>query len=94
MVEEFETAAFSTPVGEVAGPVQSPFGWHLIYVRGHETRRLDETQFQRTVDTAFGQWLSDARQEATLEYDRALYTPTPVPTGTPVPATEGGTPTP
>ena len=94
MVEEFETAAFSTPVGEVSGPVRSPFGWHLILVRGHETRRLDGTQYQQAVDTAFGQWLSDARQEATLDYDRALYTPTPFPTATPVQATEVGTPTP
>jgi len=94
MVEEFETAAFSTPVREVAGPVHSPFGWHLILVRGHETRRLDETQFQNAVDTAFGGWVSDARQEAILAYDRALYTPTPVPTATAPLATEVGTPTP
>jgi parvulin-like peptidyl-prolyl isomerase len=94
MVDEFETAAFSAAVGEVAGPVQSPFGWHLILVRGHETRRLDEAQFQQAVDTAFGQWLTDARQEATLEYDRELYTPTPPPTATPLPATEVVTPTP
>lgn len=94
MVAEFETAAFSTPVGEVAGPVQTPFGWHLILVLGHETRRLDETQFQQAVDTAFGQWLSDARKGAVLEYDRALYTPTPAPTATPLPATAVGTSTP
>lgn len=32
MVEAFETAAFSTPVGQLAGPVQSDFGLHLIQV--------------------------------------------------------------
>lgn len=32
MVEAFETAAFSTPVGELAGPVETDFGFHLIEV--------------------------------------------------------------
>lgn len=32
MVPEFETAAFSLPVGEVSEPVKTQFGWHLIVV--------------------------------------------------------------
>ncbi len=30
MVPEFETAAFTTPVGTVSAPVQSQFGYHLV----------------------------------------------------------------
>ncbi|MDZ4183022.1 MAG: peptidylprolyl isomerase, partial [Candidatus Cloacimonadaceae bacterium] len=30
MVPEFEETAFSTPVGEIAAPVLSRFGWHII----------------------------------------------------------------
>jgi peptidyl-prolyl cis-trans isomerase C len=36
MVKPFEDAVISARVGEVAGPVQSDFGWHLILVK--ETR--------------------------------------------------------
>jgi peptidyl-prolyl cis-trans isomerase C len=36
MVKPFEDAVIAAKVGEVAGPVQSDFGWHLILVK--ETR--------------------------------------------------------
>ncbi len=42
MVPEFEEAAFSTPAGEIAGPVETQFGWHVILV--HETSEDPEPQ--------------------------------------------------
>lgn len=32
MVPEFDSAAFTLPVGEVSEPVQTQFGWHLLVV--------------------------------------------------------------
>jgi|TARA_R110002050_G_scaffold273777_1_gene417952 peptidyl-prolyl cis-trans isomerase C len=32
MVKEFEDVVFSAPVGEIQGPVQTEFGYHLIEV--------------------------------------------------------------
>jgi parvulin-like peptidyl-prolyl isomerase len=42
MVTEFEEAAFNTPAGEIAGPVQTQFGWHVILV--HEKTEDPEPQ--------------------------------------------------
>jgi parvulin-like peptidyl-prolyl isomerase len=42
MVLEFEEAAFSTPAGEIGGPVETQFGWHVIFV--HETSEEPEPQ--------------------------------------------------
>ena len=32
MVKEFEVPSFNEPVGTVTEPIQTQFGWHLIYV--------------------------------------------------------------
>jgi len=42
MVEEFETLAFNTPVGEFGGPEQTIYGWIIIQVLGHEIRPYTE----------------------------------------------------
>ncbi len=39
-VKPFEDAAFLTRVGQIAGPVQSQFGWHIIKVTGRDRREL------------------------------------------------------
>lgn len=70
-VDEFEQVAFSAPVGEVVGPVQTSFGWHLIQVLAREERELDEATYQNLVQQAFVEWLSQAREQAEIEtFDR------------------------
>ena len=32
MVKEFEIPSFNEPVGTITDPIQTQFGWHLIYV--------------------------------------------------------------
>ena len=53
MVKPFEDAILAAKIGEVAGPVQSEFGWHLILLR--ETRvaanpTLDEMRDELAAD--------------------------------------------
>lgn len=44
MVEPFEEAAIAAEPGEVAGPVESPYGVHIIRVEEKETPAFDETR--------------------------------------------------
>ena len=32
MVKEFEAPSFNEPIGTITDPIQTQFGWHLIYV--------------------------------------------------------------
>ena len=42
MLPEFETVAFAAPVGDVAGPVRSRYGWHLIRVDEHQAAQAPD----------------------------------------------------
>jgi parvulin-like peptidyl-prolyl isomerase len=64
MVEPFEEAAFAGEVGDIVGPVQSEFGWHVIEIMGHEDRPLDDSDFRSAVALAFDEWLSTSRDAA------------------------------
>ncbi len=41
MVPEFETAAFSLPIGQVSEPIKTQFGYHLILVESRKTKDFD-----------------------------------------------------
>ncbi|MBK9321757.1 MAG: SurA N-terminal domain-containing protein [Bdellovibrionaceae bacterium] len=45
MVKEFEDVAFSAPIGQVMGPVKTPFGYHLIKVT--EKREASPADFEK-----------------------------------------------
>ncbi len=76
-VPDFERAMDALKIGEVSGPVQSPFGWHLIQVlerkraeAGDERKRLLARQAlrERKSDEAYEDWLRQLRDRAYVEY--------------------------
>jgi parvulin-like peptidyl-prolyl isomerase len=67
MVEPFEEAAFEGEIGEIVGPIETDFGWHLIEVLGHEMRELEDGDFQRAVAAYFEGWLTETSEAATID---------------------------
>ncbi|MFQ5923149.1 MAG: peptidylprolyl isomerase [Anaerolineales bacterium] len=67
MVEPFEEAAFDGEIGEIVGPVETDFGWHLIEILGHEVRELDASSFRIAVSQALNSWIAEARETAEIE---------------------------
>lgn len=79
MVAPFEEAAFNAEVGEVVGPVESQFGYHIIQVLGMEDRPADQSAYDELVFTALTDILNKYKEEAEIVFlqdDWIRYTPT------------------
>ncbi len=77
MVPEFEKAMNALGEGEMSGPVQTSFGWHLIQVL--ERRKADVSEEEKRArarmalhaiksDDAWQDWLRQLRDSAHIEY--------------------------
>jgi parvulin-like peptidyl-prolyl isomerase len=67
MVEAFEEAAFAGEIGEIVGPVETDFGWHLIEILGHEDRELDASSFGLAVSQALDAFMAEIRETVEIE---------------------------
>ena len=77
-VPEFEEAAFGAEQGEIVGPVQTQFGYHIIEVtdaKPEQTRPLSEVESQirsqlstEEQSQAFSKWLEEQRKQRDVEY--------------------------
>ncbi len=63
MVKEFEEACFKAKVGEVVGPVRTPFGIHIIKVDGRDARELKVSRIVSRI-TASPQTRTDVAERA------------------------------
>ncbi|MGD8620529.1 MAG: SurA N-terminal domain-containing protein [Anaerolineales bacterium] len=59
-------AAYSTLVGEVSGPFQSNFGWHLFKVEEREERPLSDEARAVAEEQAYTNFLNELRSEADI----------------------------
>ena len=66
----FEAAAVRAPVGQWAGPVASPYGWHILRV---EARRATEVPpFETVRDEVRDAWLEQTREDGNKAYMESL----------------------
>lgn len=61
-VKEFSSAVETAPIGEIVGPVQTQFGYHIIQVRAREEREADEFELDSIRAAIFNRWLEDLRE--------------------------------
>ena len=58
--------AFSAPVNEVVGPIESQYGWHLLRVVDRQDREISDDAYQVAVDNAFEAWIDELTTEAEI----------------------------
>lgn len=75
-VPAFERAMDALEPGQISEPIQSQFGWHLIQVQERRTKNMEnefrrmqarQLLFQRRVEPAFEDWLSQLRGQAYID---------------------------
>ena len=76
MVQPFDAAAFSMPVGKISAPVKSPFGYHIIQVEekkpaikatiGGSDAQIRQTLLQQAEQQQIQPFLQELRSKATI----------------------------
>ena len=75
-VPDFEQAMNKLKIGEMSGPVRTPFGWHLIEVTERRTQDITaerqreqarQAMRQRKSEEAFQEWVRQMRDRAYVE---------------------------
>jgi peptidyl-prolyl cis-trans isomerase D len=61
-VDAFASAVTEAPIGEIIGPVQTDFGYHIIQVRAREERDIEEAELEQAQSSALEQWIAEQRE--------------------------------
>jgi parvulin-like peptidyl-prolyl isomerase len=76
MVPQFEEAAFKLAVNEVSEPVKTQFGYHIIQVQKHDSKKMEDVQTEITekIGPELAQKGVDAiKSKATITFDQTYF---------------------
>jgi parvulin-like peptidyl-prolyl isomerase len=79
MITEFEDAAFSGEIGDIIGPVETTYGFHIIQILGKEMRPVNTTTMDNLVLTALTEILNEDKTNSDIVFpidNWIKYTPT------------------
>ncbi len=64
---DFADAVLNAEIGEIVGPVQSQFGFHIIQVHAREVRPLSDSEFLDRKNKAYQEWLQALKDAADIQ---------------------------
>jgi len=67
LIPALEEVAFSLPVGEYSGIIESEIGYHIVKVLAREERPLSHDALLSLQRQALHDWLADKRESSTIE---------------------------
>lgn len=70
LVPEYSNAVLAAEEGQIIGPVQSEFGWHIIWVKGIEAPKFEDVKAQleqQGPQVAFQSWITKQVAESDIE---------------------------
>jgi parvulin-like peptidyl-prolyl isomerase len=54
-------------IGEIVGPIETEYGYHIIQVNGREVRTLTESEMQSRRSQAFVEWVDSEKALADIK---------------------------
>lgn len=88
LVAAAEKVVFNTQIGQITEPIQTPNGWEIYQVLGHEVRPLTDAQYTTLKQTDFQNWID--QQKASENVQTFDLWKTRVPTSPTIPPTQTG----
>jgi peptidyl-prolyl cis-trans isomerase C len=76
MVPQFEQAAFALPVGEVSLPIKTQFGYHVIVVDKHESKKFEDVEpeiLQKIQPELAQKVVDDIKKKTTINFDQEYF---------------------